>query len=319
MISMKILLSLSDIFWTSIRYLHTHPFLLGLGLVLGFHKSFHIITEMGTYSESSGGQTAAEQAFVSYVEHHWEWIFLAGILLILLSIALWIVRAWVFSTIVYTAYAITKKRKSNLSAGLRHTWRSVWKVLFLELFLAALLGILSVILGLPTLLFWGIKADVTAIALGTLAAILFVSIGAILVISFRFGMIYAILEPLKPRSALDAGYRLFTKKVTESVSFFAAIVSLEIVVMLLLWLFPILILQNDFTLSIKPVMPTWMFGLYTLLAAAVLSIFLSFKNTAWTVFFIRIAKQEKNDAVKEMVEKKIMKMEEKIEPVKNVE
>lgn len=301
--------------------IRSYPSLLWFGLILGLHQSITFVPDDSHTPQSESAIRTTQQEVLFYISEYWKEILIGLIVIFVLFCILWAIRAWSLAGLTHAIHTFElHTEKKNILSCHAATWRFIGKIMLLQFLFALSLAILSIVLILPIFIFAGLGAKGTAITLGIFATALFIPIAAILFISFRLGIIYVVTSKLKTFSALDAGYKLFTKNILPHVFFIFFLVLFEIILIGILSFFPVITVLNTLSFVFIPEMTLWNFSLYTVAVILILTMFFTFKNTAWTLFFIKIAKRPKKNTVIQEKVSDVSPLEKKeVEPVRNME
>lgn len=283
------------------RIVWQNKFLLWFGVLmaLGSPGNFNVGN-----SEDWEGKTNSARNFI---ETHWQLVLVIALILFAAGIVLFLLSLVGKAGLVKSVNLIAQDKKTSFREGWRTGKKYLWKLLGLFfLFFIATLVILSV-LALPAV-FLAIKGSwVSAVVMGILAFAIFLPLVFILALTNVFAEFYIILSGLKVWSAIEAGYNLLLKNVKNSIIFglllivvniAAGIVFLPVAGLALLVLVPTGILFYFLNKIVFGIFVFFAVALFLLAVLFVSSIFLTYKTTAWTLFFREIAKVESEEVAK---------------------
>jgi len=290
-----------EILKESARIVWQNKFLLWFGvlLALGSPGSFNV----------GGSESWEEKGSMvqNFVETHWQIVLIVTLILFAIGIVLFLISLIGKAGLIQSVSLITQNKKANFREG----WKSGKKYmrnlfkLFLLFFFATIVIVL--VLAIPTI-FLAVKGSwVSAVLVGLLAVAIFIPLVFILALTNLFAEFYIILSDLQVWSAVEAGYNLLLKNIKSSLLFSLLILAVNMaagVALLPVFGIALLILVPSGILFYS--LSKIIFGIFLafaiLLALAVLlfvsSIFLTYKTTAWTLFFREIAKAEIPEAEK---------------------
>jgi len=287
------------------RIVWRNKFLLWFGvlLALGSPGSFNI-----GGSEDWGGKGDAAKKFI---ETHWQIVVAAALFLFAVGIALFLVSLIGKAGLVRSVNLITQGKKTSFREG----WRTGKKYLgnlfrlFLLFFFATVVIVL--VLAVPVIFLAAKGSWAGALLVGLLAVAIFVPLVFVLALTNIFAEFYIILSGLKVWSAVESGYNLLLKNIGNSIVFSllllvvnlaAGIALLPVAGIALLILVPTGILFYYMSKIIFGIFLFFAVLLFLLVILFVSSIFLTYKTTAWTLFFREIAKVEDEEAAKALEE-----------------
>lgn len=246
-------------------------------------------------------------AVKNFFETHWQIVLIVALVLFAIGIILFLISLVGKAGLVKSVNLIAQDKKTTFRAGWREGKKYLWRLfgLFFLLFFATI--IIVSVLALPVIYLAIAGSWVGAVLVGLLAVAIFIPLIFILALTNIFAEFYIILSNLKIWSAVEAGYNLLLKNILNSIVFGLLLMVVNLAAMLIL--FPVA------AMALFILVPTGVlfyflnkvvFGIF--LAVAILlfiltillisSIFLTYKTTAWTLFFREIAKVEKPEAEK---------------------
>lgn len=262
----------------------------------------------------------------NFLETHWQIVLIVALVLFAIGIILFLISLVGKAGLVKSVNFIIQDKKTTFRAGppeakasFRAGWREgkkyLWKLfrLFLLFFFATMIIIL--VLALPVVYLAVTGSWVSALLVGLLAVAIFIPLIFVLALTNIFAEFYIILSDLGVWSAVEAGYNLLLKNILNSLVFgllllvmniIAGMVLLPVAGIALLILIPTGALFYYLNKIIFGIFLAFAILIFLLIILFVSSIFLTYKTTAWTLFFREIAKVETPEAEK-ATEKEIEK------------
>jgi hypothetical protein len=283
------------------RIIWRNKFLLWFGVLmaLGSPGSFNI----GNSEDWNGKGDAAK----NFMETHWQLVLAVGLILFAVGIALFLISLIGKAGLVRSVSLIAQNKKMNFREGWKTGKRYMWNLfkLFLLIFSATIIIVL--ILAIPVI-FLAVKGSwMSAVLVGLLAVAIFIPLAFVLALTNIFAEFYIVLSDLKVWSAVEAGYNLLLKNIKDSIVFSllilavniaAGIILLPVLGVVLLVLVPSGMLFYYLSKIVFGIFLVFAILLFVAFALFISSIFLTYKTTAWTLFFREIAKVESEEAAK---------------------
>ena len=282
-----------------------NKFLLWFGVLmaLGSPGSFN----MGD-SEDWDKQSGAVKNFL---EVHWQIVLVAALALFVIGIILFLISLVGKAGLVRSVNFIAQDKKTNFREGWKAGKKYLWILFKLFLLFFFTIMIVFLVLAIPVI-FLALKGSwISAVFVGILAVAIFIPLTFILALTNIFAEFYIILSDLKVWGAVEAGYNLLLKNIINSIIFglllmvvnmIAALALLPVAGLALLILIPTGVLFYFLNKIIFGFFIAIAVLLFLAVVLFVYSIFLTYKMTAWTLFFREIAKVEKPETEK-VVEK----------------
>jgi len=283
------------------RIVWRNKFLLWFGVLmaLGSPGSFNIGN-----NENWGEKSDAAKNFL---ETHWQIVLTVALVLFAIGIILFLISLVGKAGLVRSVNLIVQNKKTTFRAGWREGKKYLWRLfrLFLLFFFATMIIIL--VLALPVVYLAVTGSWVGAVLVGLLAIAIFIPLIFILALTNIFAEFYIILSDLKVWSAVESGYNLLLKNILNSIVFGLLLMVINLAAMMIFFsvaaialfiLVPAGVLfyyLNKIVFGIFLAIAILLFVLTILLVS---SIFLTYKTTAWTLFFREIAKVENEEAEK---------------------
>lgn len=282
-----------------------NKFLLWFGvlLALGSPGSFNV----GNNEDWNGKGDAVK----NFMETHWQLVIAIGLVLFAVGIALFLVSLIGKAGLIRSVNLLAQDKKTSFREGWRAGKKYLWNLfkLFLLIFFATIIIVL--VLAIPVI-FLAVKGSwLSALLVGLLAFAILIPLIFILALTNIFAEFYIILSGLQVWSAVEAGYNLLLKNIKKSLIFSllilvvniaAGIALLPVLGVALLILVPSGMLFYYLSKIIFGIFLFFAILLFVAFALFISSIFLTYKTTAWTLFFREIAKAESEEAAKALEE-----------------
>lgn len=287
---MEILKRAGKIVWES-------KFLLWFGVLmaLGSPGSFNIGGNENDWGEK--GETARK-----FLGTHWQIVLVISFVLFLIGIALFLLSLLGKAGLVNSVQNIEKNQPADFKTGWKSAKPNLWKLFGLSILTGLAVFAILLVLGVPVAYLIFQKSWIGAVVVGLLAIAIFIPLAIVVSLTKLFAEFYIILSKLRILSAVEAGYNLLSQNFLKTIIFglllfaisvAAGIILIPVAAIVLLILVPAGIL---FWALNKIVFGIFLgIAIFLFLAALlfVSSIFITFKTTAWTLFFREIAKVEK--------------------------
>jgi hypothetical protein len=284
------------------RIVWQNKFLLWFGLLMALGSPGNFNVGNNEDWEKKGGAAAQ-----SFIESHWQIVLAIALVLFAVGIVLFLISLAAKAGLVKSVNLIAQNKKTTFRAGWKTGKKYVGKLFRLYLLFFFTVLVIIAVLALPAI-FLAMKGSwVSAIVLGILAFAVFIPLVYVIALTNIFAEFYIILSDLGVWSAVENGYDLLLKNVKNSIVFGLLLVAVNIAAgIVLLPVAGIALLILIPTGAIFFYMSKIIFGIFLFFAIvffllavlSVSSIFITFKTTAWTLFFREIAKVEKPETEK---------------------
>lgn len=250
---------------------------------------------------------------------HWviTGIIFFAIILIILTIIGIIARAGLIKSID----SICKNKTANFKQGMREGKKYLGKLFLLGLSIFFLVFTSMILLSLPVIFLAVNKAYAFAIFLGILAFLILIPAIALATFLYIFGSLYTVLADLKLWNALEKSYELLRKNLLSSIIMYLLFIPINLALfiagatalILIAVIFILIGLAMYAIFSKIGAIVTGIGGLFIFLviAMAVKSVFETFVQSVWYLFFLEIAKPK----TEEKVEEEILERKEEVLPV----
>ena len=285
-----------EILKEAVRIVWQNKFLLWFGVLmaLGSPGSFNV--------GGSEDWNRQSDTVKNFFETHWQIVLVIALVLFAIGIILFLISLIGKAGLVRSVNLIAQDKKTTFREGWREGKKYLWRLfgLFFLVFFATIIIVL--VLALPVIYLAIAGSWVGAVLVGLLAVAIFIPLIFIIALTNIFAEFYIILSDLKIRSAVEAGYNLLLKNILNSlvfslllliVSIIAGLVLLPVAGLALLILIPTGILFYYLNKIVFGIFLVFAVLLFLLVVLFVSSVFLTYKMTAWALFFREIAKVEK--------------------------
>lgn len=295
-----------------------NKFLLWFGVLiaLGSPGSFNIVN-----SKEWEGKSGAIRNFI---EAHWQIFLIVALIFFAIGMALFLISLIGKAGLVRSVNLIAQNKKTTFRKEWEIGKKYAWKLFKLFLLFFSILIIIISVMALP-IVFLILKGSwISAVLVSLLAVAIFIPLFFILALTNIFAEFHIILSDLHVWSAIETGYNLFLKNIKNSLIFTLLVLAVNIAAGLVLLpiigiaffiLFPtgvIFYYMSKIAFGIFLVFAVLFFLAFILFVS---SIFLTYKITAWTLFFREIAKVESEKTAKvpeTQTEKEIATVVEKV-------
>jgi hypothetical protein len=244
------------------------------------------------------------QQFIS--EHSAFIAFILGILG-LLFLAFLIISFVSRGAIIRSTQKILKNEAVNFKTGFKYGKKYFWKVLAVYVFPGFLLAICFAILFMPVMILFVAKSYIIASILAIIAVIILIPLIIICKYIQAYATLYTVLANLRPWLAVENAYALFKKNILASIIMSLLFIPLGIfslfllifIILIALFAFSLIGLVLFFAFKETGIVITIFSGLVAIICSAILlfSIFRTFSEVAWVLFFHVIATPKVKEVV----------------------
>lgn len=281
----------------------------------------------------SGGNEKIDDAKIQkisdFMVQNMHWIIAVAIALALLAVVLVIIGIIARAGLIKSIDSFCKNKPLGFKMGMREGKRYFGKLFLLgiSIFFLALSSI--IVLTVPIIFLILTKAYALGIFLGILAFLILIPVFILAVFLKEFGNLYVVLGNLSAWNSLEKAYELFRKNLIASIVMWLLFIPIGFTLMLAI--IAILIPLAIIFIAIG-------FGLYfaagtagAIIAAAtgaicflsivlaLRSVYETFAQTVWYLFFLEIAKPKVEEKIEELVLEKKEEVLPMPDPVKTVE
>ncbi|MFA4817716.1 MAG: hypothetical protein WC608_03305 [Parcubacteria group bacterium] len=280
----------------------------------------------GNGKDFAGGKITEEQA-MNFVADHIALVVSAGIILFILFV-LFLVLGIIGRGALISALSKTLKNEPvDFKSGMREGKKYFWKILGIG-FLSAMFIFLAVIILITPIVFLIFnKSYIFAILLAFLALAILIPLAILSVYIRIYGIIYAVLGELKVWASIENAYALLRKNLGVSIIMglifilLGMILGLSLIILLVPFVAVLVALGSVLYLALKGIGVAIAIGIGVIIILAVTlfvrSIYETFAQTVWILFFHEIAKPKVEEVVAEEVEE--IKVAPSPDPVKTSE
>lgn len=296
----------------SVTWKHKHLWWFGLFIALGSGGGS---LSYNRDSTTDGQAKIVGEQILNFVQQHLTLIIVSVLALIIIFIVLTILGIIGRGALIHSAHAITKGETTTFRSGFATGKKYFWQIFGIGFVLAILTFIIMFIVIIPIIFLFISKSYI----LGTILAIAGIAllIPLIILATFlkKFGCLYAILGNLKIRPALENAYALFLKNLSTSIIMALIFIPISIALALavLFILFPVavifLVIGGILYLIFNKIGVAIAIGLAAIccliIFLAARSIYETFAQTVWVLFFHEIAKPKVEEKVTEAAKEKM--------------
>lgn len=280
----------------------------GLFIALGSPGSFNF--------PGSDNQMEKSGQFVNVLKDHWQAALAAALAFFVLGIILYLLSLIAKAGLIKSVYKINLGRKAAFKEGWKEGKKYLGKLFLLGILTGIVIIIVLLVLATPAVYLFIIKSWISAVILTLLAVAIFIPLAFVISVTEILAEYYIVLSDLKVWSAVEAGYNLLIKNISKNIIFSLLMLAAGMIFGLLL--LPLIVLALAIgapTGILLYSLSKIAFGVFIAIAilialAAVLflaSVFVTFKKTAWTLFFQEIAKVAEPEVAEKLVEKETEK------------
>lgn len=285
------------------KYLWWFGFILALGRV-------------GMNFNAPIGSNGTEEIDESYVERitdffdrYWGIMFIALGVLAILVIILIILKIISRAGLIKSVSGINKGEEYNFKKGFSQGKKYFWKLFFTSLLISLFFLVVLAVVVSPVVFLIVLKSYPLAIFLGILALLIIITLSIIVAFIKQYAYIYLVLSDIGVRPAIENAWQLFRNNLVKSILFALLLIAIGIIVgigmfmviFVLALIFLLVGLLLYLMLAKVGIAIAVGLGLLALLAAMLLiqSVFETFRQASWVLFFKEIATVEEDDVVKE--------------------
>lgn len=275
-----------------------------LASLAGAGSSFNYFT--GNGKDFAGGKIT-EEKIMSLVSDHIALVVGAGIALAALCVSFLILGIIGRGALIKAIAKTLKNEPVDFKSGMREGKKYFWKILGIGFLSAIFIFLAVIILVTPIVFLFMDKAYISGVLLSLLAVailIVFIILAAFIRV---YGYIYAALGELKIWPSIENAYNLLRKNLSVSIIMGLIFILLGIIlglslIMLLVPIMAALVVLGSFLyLILKAVGIAIAIGLGAIIVLAITlfvrSVYETFAQTVWILFFYEIAKPKVEEAV----------------------
>lgn len=236
--------------------------------------------------------------------------FILGFLFILFLISL-ILSLIGQGAIIKSVQHILKNKPADFRSGWKNGKKYFWKMLSILFFSGLAFALCTAILFLPIAILFYTKAYLVAIPLAILAVLIIIPLLVLYKFLQTYACFYAVLADLTPWAAIESAYILFKKNILSGIIMALLFIPLGIfsflliiaIALIILIIFGLIGLILFFIFKKIGIIIAAVSGLIIFIFASILlySIFASFSQVAWVLFFHTIAAPKEEERVAEKI------------------
>lgn len=247
----------------------------------------------------------------NFIQDNLELIIAGVILLAAIIIILAVLQIIGRGALIKSLFALAADREADFKTGWRAGKKYFWKLLFVGLLIALFVLVFFAALATPVIFLVIVKSYAWAVFLGLVAFLIFAAIAFLSGFIREYSYLYLVSSDLKIRPAVENAFEILRRNFWPSIIFalimmaagiiFGVLIFLLMVAAGIIFLAPVLIL---FSTGAKIAALILSAAGVLVFSAAVLflqSVFLVFRQAGWVLFFMEIASEEKEEAVRETV------------------
>lgn len=297
----------------------------GLFIALGSPGMSHSF-DLGENKETD---SASVQKIIDFMSAHLQWIIVGIVALLIVAIILTVLGIIARAGLIKSLHSIDQNKLAGFRSGMREGKKYFWKLLLLGLSLFFLISASILILAIPVIFLIVNKSYALGIFLGFLAFMIFVPVMILFAFLRIYGYFYIVLGELSAWNAVEKAYELFQNNLLPSIimGLFFIPLGMAIMMAVILCLIPlaIIFIAVGFVLYLILGNPGAIAAAiagavcFLVMLFALRSVYETFAQTVWYLFFNEIAKSKAEETVSETV---LEEEKEKLptpEPVKTAE
>jgi hypothetical protein len=298
----------------------------GLLVALGSPGGLNLNLNAGKDSQVDGATT---QKVLDFVSQNMHWIVAGAIVLMLVATALGVIGMIARAGLIKAIDSVSKNKPAGFRAGMKEGKKYFWRLVGLGLIIFFLIIASILVLVFPVIFLIINKAYALAIFLGILAFLILIPV--LILVSFLkvFGHLYIVLGELSMWNALEKAYELFQRNFLASIIMGLMFIPLGFIMMMavLAVLIPLAIIffAIGFGLYFAAGTPGAIITagvgiiIFLILLFTIRSVYETFAQTVWYLFFLEIARPKVEETVSEEVLEKEEKVLPVVDPVKTME
>lgn len=280
----------------------------GLLIALGSPGSFNF--------SGSDNQMEKGNQFVNIIKDHWQAALAASLALFALGIFLYLLSLVAKAGLIKSVYKINRSKKTSFKENWREGRKYLGKLFLLGLLMGIVIIVVLLVLATPAVYLFIIKSWISAVILTLLAVAIFIPLAFVIAITAILAEYYIVLSDLNVWSAIETGYDLLAKNISKNIIFSLLMLAAGMAFGLIF--LPIIVLAlaigaptGILLYSLNKIAFGVFIAIAVLVALAVVlflvSIFIAWKKTAWTLFFQEIAKISEPEVTEKAAEKETEK------------
>lgn len=276
----------------------------------GFFISLSSIGNGNFYtSENSENESISTQQAIDFISQNIHWIALIAILTFIFILIFSIVRIISLGALISSIEKKIQNKPTNFKLGIKDGKENFWKILFISFFLSLFMLAISIILTAPIIILILNKNYIIGAILGVLALLILFPIMILITYIKKYSYLYAVLGKLTFWPTLENAYGLFQKNILSSLIMGGILILINILLFLalILFLIPITILFVAFGFLAFAFLGKFGIIFIATIASIIFififfllrSIYETFSQSVWILFFHEIAKPKVEETITE--------------------
>lgn len=282
----------------------------------GFFASLTSIGSSFNYSSGSGkdfaGGRITEEKVMSFITEHMMLVIGAGIILFVLFILFLVLGIIGRGALIKSIGKVLKNEPVDFKSGMREGKKYFWRILGIGFLSAMFIFLAIIVLATPIIILVLNKAYIFGVLLALLAIAILIAFIILSVFIRVYGYIYAVLGDLKIWASIENAYALLCKNLGVSVIMglifilLGIILGLSLIMLLVPIVAALVVLGSFFYLILKTVGVVMAVGLGVIIVVTITlfarSVYETFAQAVWILFFHEIAKPKVEETVAEKAE-----------------
>ena len=276
---------------------------------------FASLMSVGSSSSGNGenfpGGKITEEKVADFITNHVTFVIGAGMFLFILFILFLVLRVIGRGALIKSIEKVIKKEAVSFKPGMKEGKKYFWRVLGIGFMSAAFIIFAVIILAAPIVVLFLNKAYVFGVLLTLLAIAILIPLLMLACFIRVYGYLYAVLGDLRIWTSIENAYVLFCKNLGASIIMgmifvlFSIILGLSIIILLAPVLAALIALGAFLFLALKSIGVAIAIGIGAIIVLAITcfirSVYETFAQTVWILFFYEIAKPQIEEAVIEEI------------------
>jgi hypothetical protein len=258
--------------------------------------------------------TNSNKIATQFISNHPGLVIAGAIILGVIFLVLMILSIFARSGAIESIEKILKNTPFGFRSEMKEGKKYFWKLFFLYITLFFLITAAVIVLAIPVIFLFTVKAYLLGIMLSVIAILIFIPLIVLASYIKTYGELYVVSGKLSSGNAISASYELFGKNLAASLIMGLLFIPIGIILMMgmIIAIAPLAVLAFVFAYLGKiGIAVTVILGIIIFLIILIIqSVFQVFHQTAWLLFFHEIATPE----IEEKIEETVSETEEEIIP-----
>jgi hypothetical protein len=295
-----------------------HRFLWWFGMLIALGSGGGMqYRSIGNQEKNSQGEMMME-TWRRIMDHYGTWIWIGVAVIIVLVIIVWVLRIISQAGIIRSLDQVSRGEATNFASGFAQGKVYFWKIFFIDITISFLLLLLIIVFLVPVIFLFTNKAIVLGILIALMAVAIFIPVAVMAGYMRRYSYYYIVLANLDVREALENSYLVFRRNIIPSIILSLIFIPISIIFFLAIISAAIIIGASFFILGLIAHFIFSAVAVYIIIGIAILifvavvilfrSVFETFVQTVWYLFFKQIASEKIAETVleeKAIVEEKV--------------